>query len=144
MRVKLVIIVLNPPIYFLLSLFKRVKLFQPEDFFFDGSDHSFGFCIAFGIVVGCENLFDIQARHVFDKFHRGWLRAVLVDLHWFRGKSYLKIGWAWVKRSLCRGETFQTGLALSPKPDPEPAMASRKQHQKRSQPRFLLDMAKAA
>ena len=68
----------------------------------------------------------------------------LVDPHWFRGKSYLKIGWAWVKRSLCRGETLQTGLALSPKPDPEPAMASRKQHQKRSQPRFLLELTKAA
>jgi hypothetical protein len=67
-----------------------------------------------------------------------------VDPHWFRGKSYLKIGWAWVKRSLTRGEPLQIGLALSPKPDPEPAMASRKQHQKRSQPRFLLELQKAA
>lgn len=68
----------------------------------------------------------------------------LVDPHWFRGSSYLKIGWAWVKRSLCRGQTLHSTLALSSKPDPEPAMASRKQHQKRSQPHFLLDISKAA
>jgi len=68
----------------------------------------------------------------------------IVDAHWFRGSSYLKIGWAWVKRSLSRREKLQTGLALSPKPDPEPAMASRKQHQKRTKPRFLLDLPEAA
>lgn len=68
----------------------------------------------------------------------------LVDAHWFRGSSYLKIGWDWVKRSLSRGEKLQTCLALSPKPDPEPAMASRKQHQKRTQPRFLLQLPEAA
>jgi hypothetical protein len=67
-----------------------------------------------------------------------------VDPHWFRGNSYLKIGWAWVKRSVSRGEKLQTSLALSPKPDPEPAMASRKQHQKRTQPRFLLEFLNAA
>ena len=68
----------------------------------------------------------------------------LVDAHWFRGSSYLKIGWNWIKRALSRGEKLLTSLALSPKPDPEPAMASRKQHQKRSQPRFLLELDKAA
>jgi hypothetical protein len=68
----------------------------------------------------------------------------LVDPHWFRGSSYLKIGWAWVKRSLNRGQALRTGLLLSPKPDPEPAMASRKQHQKRAQPRFLLELLNAA
>ena len=68
----------------------------------------------------------------------------LVDAHWFRGSSYLKIGWHWVKRSLSRGEKLQTCLALSPKPDPEPAMASRRQHRKRTQPRFLLELPEAA
>ena len=74
--------------------------------------------------------------------HQGKRR--LVDAHWFRGSSYLKIGWNWVKRALSTGETLQTDLALSPKPDPEPAMASRKQHQKRTQPRFLPELDKAA
>lgn len=67
-----------------------------------------------------------------------------VDSHWFRGKSYLKIGWAWVKRSLSRGQMLQTCLALSAKPDPEPAMASRKQHQKRTQPHFQIELLNAA
>jgi hypothetical protein len=68
----------------------------------------------------------------------------LVDAHWFRGKSYLKIGWDWVKRALSRGEALLTRLFLSPKSDPEPAMASLKQHQKRTQPRFTLKTSKAA
>lgn len=67
-----------------------------------------------------------------------------VDPHWFRGSSYLKIGWKWVKRALIRSEPLLNHLALSAQPDPAPAMASRKQHQKRSQPRFLLEMSKAA
>lgn len=68
----------------------------------------------------------------------------LVDPHWFRGSSYLKIGWNWVKRALSKGEDLCTCLALSPEPDPEPAMASRKQHLQRTQPRFLLEVPKAA
>lgn len=68
----------------------------------------------------------------------------LVDPHWFRGSSYLKIGWNWVKRALSKGEDLCTCLALSPEPDPEVAMASRKQHLQRTQPRFLLEVPKAA
>ncbi len=67
-----------------------------------------------------------------------------VDSHWFRGSSYLKIGWKWVKRALSRGDQLIQKVCLSPKPDPEPAMASRKQHQKRSQPRFILELPNAA
>lgn len=67
-----------------------------------------------------------------------------VDPHWFRGKSYLKIGWAWVKRSLSTAHRLNSRLALSPKPDPEPAMASKKQHQKRTQPLFLFEFLNAA
>jgi len=68
----------------------------------------------------------------------------LVDAHWFRGKSYLKIGWDWVNLALNRGETLISRLTLSPEPDPEPAMASRKQHQKRIQPRFTFEIPNAA
>jgi hypothetical protein len=68
----------------------------------------------------------------------------LVDAHWFRGSSYLKIGWDWVKLALSRGEALISRLALSPEPDPEPAMASRKQHQKRTQPRFTFEIPNAA
>ena len=39
---------------------------------------------------------------------------------------------------------LMTHLALSPNPDPEPAMASQKQHLERSQPRFIPQFRKAA
>ena len=48
----------------------------------------------------------------------------LIDPHWFRGLSYLQIGWRWVKRSLVWGEKLLSFLWLSSEPDPEPAMAS--------------------
>lgn len=55
----------------------------------------------------------------------------LVDPHWFRGSSYLKIGWSWVKTALTQGwELFQT-LLLNGRPDPSPAIASRKQDEKK-------------
>jgi len=58
----------------------------------------------------------------------------VVDPHWFRGSSYLKIGWLWVKRALSRGLALITQLYLSGAPDPDPVMASRKQHAKRASP----------
>ncbi|NEO65362.1 MAG: transposase [Moorea sp. SIO4G2] len=55
----------------------------------------------------------------------------MVDPHWFRGSSYLKIGWSWVKTALTLGwELFQT-LILNGRPDPSPAIASRKQDEKK-------------
>jgi hypothetical protein len=59
-----------------------------------------------------------------------------VDAHWFRGQSYLKIGWNWVRRALSRGYELMTSLHLSADADPGPAMASKIQHQKQP-PRFL-------
>lgn len=47
-----------------------------------------------------------------------------VDPHWFRGLSYLQIGWRWVKRALAWGEKLLSTLWLSSEPDPEPAIAS--------------------
>lgn len=51
-----------------------------------------------------------------------------VDPHWFRGLSYLQIGWRWVKRALAWGEKLLSFFWLSPEPDPEPAMASWRKH----------------
>lgn len=57
-----------------------------------------------------------------------------VDPHWFRGYSYLRIGWQWVKAALYkRGRKLITHLHLSGKPDPEPSRASNKQFHKRRQ-----------
>ena len=47
------------------------------------------------------------------------------------GSRYLKIGWAWVKTALTQGwELFQT-LFLNGKRDPEPALASRQQDERK-------------
>jgi predicted RNA binding protein YcfA (HicA-like mRNA interferase family) len=63
--------------------------------------------------------------------HQGKRRWV--DAHWFRGQSYLKIGWNWVKLALSRGYELLTSLHLSAEADPAPAMASKIQHQKQPQ-----------
>jgi hypothetical protein len=60
-----------------------------------------------------------------------------VDPHWFRGTSYLKIGWKWVGYALSRGYALLTSVSLSSESDPEPAIASKKQAQQR-QDRFVF------
>jgi hypothetical protein len=65
-----------------------------------------------------------QGTEVVKQGRRRW-----VDPHWFRGSSYLKIGWDWVKTALTKGLTLITWLHLSAEPDPEPAMASPSQYQ---------------
>jgi len=67
-----------------------------------------------------------------------------VDPHWFRGSSYVKIGWKWVHYALIRGYELRTSAYLSSEPDPEPAMASKKQDAKRRQSRFVFAYQEAA
>ena len=61
----------------------------------------------------------------------------MIDPHWFRGNSYFKIGWKWVNHALSKGQELITRLYLSSAPDPESAMASRKQQAKRAMPTFI-------
>lgn len=68
----------------------------------------------------------------------------LVDPHWFRGTSYLKIGWHWVTYALTRGYELYTTVFLSSEADPEPAMASKKQDAMRRQSRFSFEYQEAA
>jgi Transposase DDE domain len=68
----------------------------------------------------------------------------LVDPHWFRGASYLKIGWHWVQYALSRCYELITTVYLSSAPDPEPAMASKKQDAQRRQSRFVFEYQEAA
>jgi hypothetical protein len=68
----------------------------------------------------------------------------LVDPHWFRGASYLKIGWQWVQYALTRCYALITTVYLRSEPDPEPAMASKKQEAKRRQLRFVFEYQEAA
>ena len=50
----------------------------------------------------------------------------IVDPHWFRGSSYLKIGWRWVTTALCKGWHLCCQLGLVGGEDPDPVMASRR------------------
>jgi Transposase DDE domain len=68
----------------------------------------------------------------------------VVDPHWFRGASYLKIGWHWVTYALIRGYELYTTVFLSSEADPEPAMASKKQEAARRQSRFVFEYQEAA
>jgi hypothetical protein len=75
-----------------------------------------------------------QGTEVVKQGQRRW-----VDPHWFRGQSYLKIGWKWVERALSRGYKLVTQLYLAAEADPEPAMASRRHAQKPPRPFSALE-----
>lgn len=80
-----------------------------------------------------------QGGEVVKQGKRRWVAP-----HWFRGQSYLKIGWHWVKLALSRGMDLITTLHLSSDCDPEPAMASKRQYQQYCQPRFAFEFQDAA
>jgi hypothetical protein len=50
-----------------------------------------------------------------------------VDPHWFRGLSYARIGWNWIRRALACGGELLGRLALPTARDPEPCRASLRQ-----------------
>lgn len=86
------------------------------------------------LVLAVATLFLVcQGTEVVESGKRRW-----VDAHWFRGNSYLKIGWKWVRRAFVRGYELITQLRLSPLHDPEPAMASRKQAKERDELSFSV------
>lgn len=62
----------------------------------------------------------------------------LVDPHWFRGNSYLKIGWKWVKKAIIQGWHLIHHLRLDDQPDPFPAISSRKQWRNLPRLRFTV------
>jgi len=49
-----------------------------------------------------------------------------VDTHWDRGMSYLKIGWRWLRQQFRKNWPVLPPFRLDPKPDPQPAIASRR------------------
>ena len=62
----------------------------------------------------------------------------LVDCHTFRGNSYLRLGWEWVKGVLYRAWRLFSTLSLSGDVDPEGALASQKQAQKSFEREFRV------
>ncbi len=51
----------------------------------------------------------------------------LVDAHWMRGMSYLKLGWNWIRLAITHQWSIHLYQFLSSLPDPQPAIASRRQ-----------------
>ena len=107
--------------------------FDIEESFLD--DKSKGFQLASSLVRDADALSRLclglavatlylvaQGTHVVAAQKRRW-----VDPHWFRGTSYLRIGWQWVKTALTRGWELFASLHLSGAPDPEPCRASASQ-----------------
>jgi hypothetical protein len=71
-------------------------------------------------VVAVATLYLVaQGTQVVAQQKRRW-----VDPHWFRGNSYLRLGWQWVKSALARGWELFATLQLSGMPDPDPCRAS--------------------
>lgn len=62
----------------------------------------------------------------------------LVDAHWNRGMSYLRIGWNWVRLALTRQWEIQIHPFLSSLPDPEPAFASKRQQENEFMREFIV------
>ncbi|WP_228017409.1 hypothetical protein, partial [Synechocystis sp. LEGE 06083] len=67
-----------------------------------------------------------QGLTVVEHGHRRW-----VDPHWFRGHSYLRLGWDWLKTAFYNGWPIIHQVAFFSHQDPEPAMASLRQHHRR-------------
>ena len=69
-----------------------------------------------------------QGMAVDESGRRRW-----VDTHWFRGNSYFRIGFEWVRAALQEGWQLVQRVRFLHNRDPEPAMASRRQHQQTKQ-----------
>ena len=103
--------------------------FQLESSLFRSTDAISRLCL----VLAIATLFLVsQGTDVVESNKRRW-----VDAHWFRGNSYLKIGWKWVLRALVKGFDLITQFILSSSPDPEPAKASNIQEERQKKKRTL-------
>jgi hypothetical protein len=96
-----------------------------------------------------SNGFNLEASRLRDKFALSQLCGVIaltmlflvlqgvqvvtsgnrrqVDAHWNRGMSYLKLGWNWIRLAITHQWKIQVYQFLPGLPDPQPAIASRRQ-----------------
>jgi hypothetical protein len=97
-----------------------------------------------------SNGFNLEASRLRDKFALSQLCGVIaltmlflilqgvqvvvsgkrrqVDPHWKRGMSYLKLGWNWIRLAITHQWNIHVYQFLSSLPDPQPAFASKRQH----------------
>ncbi|MGB3299005.1 MAG: hypothetical protein WBA76_12100 [Phormidesmis sp.] len=68
-----------------------------------------------------------QGLEVVQAGRRRW-----IDTHWFRGNSYFRIGLEWAKAALVNGWQLIQQVCFTSYRDPESAIASRPQHNKKA------------
>lgn len=107
-----------------------------------------------------SNGFNLEASRLRDKFALSQLCGVIaltmlflilqgvnvvtsgkrrqVDAHWNRGMSYLKLGWNWIRLAITHQWKIQVVSFLSSLPDPQPAIASKRQYNDSFQREFTV------
>lgn len=107
------------------------------------------FCVEESFLDLKSNGFKLEASRLRDKFALSQLCGVIaltmlflvlqgvnvvasglrrqVDAHWNRGMSYLKLGWNWIRLAITHQWKIQVYSFLSSLPDPQPAIASKRQ-----------------
>lgn len=107
-----------------------------------------------------SNGFNLEASRLRDKFALSQLCGVIaltmlflvlqgtqvvaagqrrfVDTHWNRGMSYLKLGWNWIRLAMTHHWKIHLFQFLSSAPDPQPALASKRQLEQSLKREFTL------
>jgi len=62
----------------------------------------------------------------------------LVDTHWNRGMSYLNLGWNWIRLAITKQWKIHLFRFLPGASDPQPAMASKRQHEQSFNREFTI------
>lgn len=108
------------------------------------------FCVEESFLDLKSNGFNLEASRLRDKFALSQLCGVIaltmlflvlqgvqvvvsgqrrrVDAHWKRGMSYLKLGWNWIRLAITQQWKISVYGFLSSAPDPQPAVASKRQY----------------
>lgn len=113
------------------------------------AQYRFRFCVEESFLDLKSNGFNLESSRLRDKFALSQLCGVIaltmlflilqgiqvvasgkrrqVDAHWQRGMSYLKLGWNWVRLAITHQWKIHVYPFLSCSPDPQPAIASKRQ-----------------
>ncbi|MGC8714746.1 MAG: hypothetical protein ACP5RH_20375, partial [Leptodesmis sp.] len=109
------------------------------------------FCVEESFLDLKSNGFNLEASRLRDKFALSQLCGVIaltmlflvlqgvqvvasgkrrhVDAHWKRGMSYLKLGWNWIRLAITQQWKIHVFQFLPSLPDPQPAIASKRQQE---------------
>jgi len=82
--------------------------------------------------------FRIRIKRSFQFYCQGQWHKVSVDPHWQRGMSYFKLGWNWIRLAITHQWHIQPLRFLSSLPDPQPAIASKRQLERSFERQFVV------